>query len=957
MVKKLTFLLLLFAVALSSQNMLVNPELSEQNAKGVPKGWWTPCKTLQLTVENGVFTLYSPSDRAIIVQTLPQMVFADGKAYRFTCMVRAEKKATAQVYVEYRYKDEEGKNRTRSIGAAPFEVGPSRREHVLTFPFPENATGGHIVFGSHRKESTVQYKDILLKEANIRKEPFGYWELDSLAEIHPTGIIATRSNPAVLHDIPVIPGKAYSLKYNAVGIGDTGNDYPFHEMVVKTNPSTLQGGYFFNDVKNSPMPKAQKITIPDNFMRKTIDITFNANTKGKILFSDFSFDEFVPDVTESWRIVMEEPFYRDIIYESHDTGRVSGTILATAPAATINAELTGYAKISAKINDGKAEFAIPTPNLPIGDYTLTANILDADGKILKTFTKKLKKVPRAPIEIIPNRNRYLEINGKPFFPVLQWRMDFIDDEDAVYEAARNGINSTKTFPSNNDVKKTLKDLDTLHKFGLMSVLTPSICARNLSPKHLDDIRKLIEKKMPREVREHPAVLGYFLIDEPLWCGRPSAPIRATYEIYKEIDPYKPVWINAAPRNEIEDLRPYAEACDIWGVDIYPIPSPNSHSGLPDKTITSVGKYTIRMNEVTYWRKPIYMALQGFAWASLNPNNPLDSHVYPTTTEMRFMNYDTFLNGGSCGWWGTQHIRSNAFYRSMYASALELHTLSGLLAYGSQQPDLATDNRDVRVVPFIHGTNRYFFVQNMIGKQSNVTFDTGSNDVVTIYLTGQKLQPVDGKVTLTLEPFEPFCHGAVPLPEPTYQITPEDASRKPFAIEKYVDELLKVKNARVPYNGKANWIWHEKLLTVPSSTVMCTHTIELNDLSKKVTLLFTADDFATAFVNGKQVFAEKPQWDLMQEVTINRYLTKGKNSIVIKAWDGREPPCAALLAEIRVDGIPVLATDDSWLIRTSSEKDTDVTSEDGYVPAHIVAPYGGGPWGRKVGILKEGTTSE
>ena len=289
---------------------------------------------------------------------------------------------------------------------------------------------------------------------------------------------------------------------------------------------------------------------------------------------------------------------------------------------------------------------------------------------------------------------------------------------------------------------------------------------------------------------------------------------------------------------------------------------------------------------------------------------------------------------------------------MYDSALELHSLSGLLAYGTMEADLKTDNGNVRVVPFRHGPNRYFFVQNMVAKQSVVTFDAGSNDALTIYLTNRKLQPVDGKVTLTLEAYEPFCIGTAPLPTPVYQLTPEDASRTPLAIEKYVDALVKIKNKRVPYHGKANWIWHGKLLAEPNVTVMCTKTIELDDLSKKVTLLFTADDFATAFINGRQIPIDNPQWDAMREVEINQYLVKGKNRIVIKAWDGREPPCAALLAEIRVDDATVAVTDATWLIRQSSEKDMDVTTMDGYVPAHVIAPYGGGPWGAKVGLIKD-----
>ena len=96
---------MLAAFALSAKNLLFNPQLAERNAKGIPKGWWTPCKTLQLTVEDGVFTLTSESERPIIVQNFSPKVIIGGKPYRFTCQIRAQVKTNAQNYIEYNYLD------------------------------------------------------------------------------------------------------------------------------------------------------------------------------------------------------------------------------------------------------------------------------------------------------------------------------------------------------------------------------------------------------------------------------------------------------------------------------------------------------------------------------------------------------------------------------------------------------------------------------------------------------------------------------------------------------------------------------------------------------------------------------------------------------------------------------------------------------------------------------------
>ena len=46
----------------------------------------------------------------------------------------------------------------------------------------------------------------------------------------------------------------------------------------------------------------------------------------------------------------------------------------------------------------------------------------------------------------------------------------------------------------------------------------------------------------------------------------------------QLDPDHPMWVNQAPRGEIEDLRPYNVTLDITGADIYPVGyPPGTHS--------------------------------------------------------------------------------------------------------------------------------------------------------------------------------------------------------------------------------------------------------------------------------------------------------------------------------------------------------------------------------------------
>ena len=71
-------------------------------------------------------------------------------------------------------------------------------------------------------------------------------------------------------------------------------------------------------------------------------------------------------------------------------------------------------------------------------------------------------------------------------------------------------------------------------------------------------------------------------------GRSGA-MPAFYEIVHKMDPKHPVWLIQAPRGTPESLKRYDAACDIAGLDIYPVSyPPGRHSHLPNKSLSVVG---------------------------------------------------------------------------------------------------------------------------------------------------------------------------------------------------------------------------------------------------------------------------------------------------------------------------------------------------------------------------------
>jgi hypothetical protein len=156
-----------------------------------------------------------------------------------------------------------------------------------------------------------------------------------------------------------------------------------------------------------------------------------------------------------------------------------------------------------------------------------------------------------------------------------------------------------------------------------------------------------------------------------------------YALLKQVEPCHPVFTIHAPRNQTADLARYNSSVDILGCDIYPVPEfVSGHSDLPDQTLASVGAYTDLMRQAGAGR-PVFMALQAFAWADLEDNPPPVSYARrprPTFEQSRFMAYDAIVHGvRGLLWWGTQYLdRGSALWGDLLLLVRELSDLQPVL---------------------------------------------------------------------------------------------------------------------------------------------------------------------------------------------------------------------------------------------------------------------------------------
>jgi len=251
-------------------------------------------------------------------------------------------------------------------------------------------------------------------------------------------------------------------------------------------------------------------------------------------------------------------------------------------------------------------------------------------------------------------------------------------------------------------------LDRLHARGLYAWINAG-GRFDLGPDGAKDPAPLQE--FVQQAGDHPALLVWEMPDEALWfCWVPAyeidrpipdclrdfkeraadkcAGLQAGYQKMKELDPGRPVWMNHAPCNSIEDLAAFNEAADIVGCDIYPLlPYPTRWVDVSRRLLGMVGSQTERMQRAGPG-KPVWMVLQGFCWVDIDN---LFRHrgtpgQRPTLAESRFMAYDAIVRGArGLLYWGTNYIdKEGAQWQSLLQLGRELSGLQSVLS----SPDAA-----------------------------------------------------------------------------------------------------------------------------------------------------------------------------------------------------------------------------------------------------------------------------
>ncbi len=914
--RKFCYLMLFcFAASLTGKEIALFPDqLKSWEKRGA--------KSAEVKFHDGELLLNPKADQDKVLLIRNNLPLQNNRQYTLTYEVKGEGKFG--FYIEYR----DASDQIRGFNAALHATPEKWKKTSFSFIFPNGAKSPYMVILAANSSSPVSFRGFSLKEKEESLSQF-QWSNGENATVEGEIVLRVNAKTKVTSELNLPPGKSYSFSFQVIGETREGiTGFPYFNASVLSDGKVIGGGEWDDTMTARYLTKNIPFTVPPSGK-----VEFMLQTRSRLLFKNFALQEVAGKEMSLAKVTLSSPYYRNTFYSSDPAEDIRSELTLEKGASSAKVTLSKYGKPmeiirSAELKGGIFSFK-DTASLPTGDYLLKVQPFDATGKAMLPCETMIRKLPKAPVEVTYRKNNMLYINGNPFVASGFWSglRTNIEADAYAYGLSRAGVNTLVAISMT--PQNLLKILDIAEKYRIKIIMDSRIDAFHKEKSdYVDDWIRYIHYMLTPEVLGHPALLGYALIDEPAWGGHALHRLRRTYDVIAALDPYRPIWINEAPRGTIAEIAKYGEACDIFGVDIYPIPYPNTHSGIEDKNITSVGAYAQRMRESVHYRKPVWMVLQGFSWKELHGK---PDPVYPTSEENRFMAMDSMINGG-CGiiYWGIQYIRQENFYLDLLKRCGEIRSLGRLWETGNTlKVDAAAG------------------IQTFAAKIDGITYIVALNRTekevdAKIGIAGLYSLPEKQKVTsMKMAPYTAKVYATAPAyPAPLEKVIPYNAE-----LEKGFNVFLQNFFAKSEsYQGKASWIWYPGESKTLGAKAWLERRVQVSGKVKSAFLRLACDDEGDIFFNGKKI-ASAESWSLMRNVNLKPFLKDGENTLLIAARDMGAAPCGILadLVIVMENGNKVnMVSDAEWNARKSADGPS--------TKAEIVCPYGGGAWGSRVRVI-------
>ncbi|WJH34694.1 carbohydrate binding domain-containing protein [Paenibacillus sp. CC-CFT747] len=558
----------------------------------------------------------------------------------------------------------------------------------------------------------------------------------------------TSNNPWVAIPVPVEAGVTYEIsswyKTTAV-IGSVGYKLEYFKGIDKTaanwvtgfSPTTAAG---LNDGQWHEL-KYETVAPPESTY---LYVYLRLYGKGTVYFDDVKMVKkkgkpqlavetdqvyYYPDMREGRVSVEITPEDGILAGKSADIRLVKksdGTPLFTQIG------LPAAANVSADFDPTRMEFEEP--------YQVIVDLKDNTQQVLESVEKTIYRWNRP--GMLPE-NGPLQVDGKPFFPVVAYHA-YAQDYASLKEIGVNTVQGANT----NSIATMKTLLDTAQAGGMKMLMT---LYYNMKVKENFELTR----QMVTTFKNHPALLGYMIMDEPTTNGIPQSELLEAYRLIRSIDPEHPTYMVEADQAA---YRSTGQATDLLVTDVYPF---YKNSTLP---ISAVGDSVRGAIAAVDDKKPVWTVLQTFQMPNTNWN------VLPTIDQVRNMAYQSFLAGSKgLGFYSVNDpgwkLQESALWPGMVAFKDEISLMGDLLVNGHQVSQ--SIDGPVQWGIWQKGTDRYAVAVNVSKEPQTATLPLGQggNRIELLYgSTPARQDSWDNGLTVRLNPEQTFVYQITPFAE-------------------------------------------------------------------------------------------------------------------------------------------------------------------------------------------------
>lgn len=750
--------------------------------------------------------------------------------------------------------------------------------------------------------------------------------------------------PGTYFDVEIVPGMTYKLSFKVKGISsrmDNGFylrvDFKDGRDKIYSIPKTITGTEFIDDDFT--------FSIPSDFIGNKVQIQLFARITGDgVIYEDLKLVE-IPILT-NYSIKVTSPAYRQTIYHSKPIKEISGYVTVSDDVKKILISLKKGDEIIKHTEGDKFNF--PNDNkITTGEYTIEAELLDSNNNRIETLKTDVRKLLPGKVEVVAGQDNNFYINGELFFPVIFTGKDtFLLRKYAVSQGVNMFIDSSDNY------QELRKALDYARDINCKLII--------YIPSGFNNIKTWKEKLseiLKSDILNDPALFGYLLRDEPEIHGEALEPLINAYKTLKSLDPYRPAWINGAPLGSIAQHREYSRAADIYSMDMYPVGRWNHGTIGNPKALTCIGAGTRFCVDVVENRKPVWFYLQAYAWKPAKP-------IYPDLTQLRFMLYDSILNGvRGIGYYsktgGKNAIYCESFVDVLFNQTNEIHKMSRLFAEGETVNDKIYGA--IHTKTFKYNDSYYLIAANYSDKACDVLMDNEYNDTsLKVLFENRTIGVKDKKINDKFSGFAVHVYAKDPLPEPVYKITAVATKENPWKIlaaqlKRHIMQEQKQLEIMQRDSSSVNWIGIKKHKGKTNSRICLARKFSIESTVEIATLITSVNNVSENFIDKSYIFidgknvATITNWYREMKTDVTPFLSPGEHIITVQtSATDKDGSVCGFLSDLTITysngKVERIVSDYEWKAAyvNASEKPQKEDIEK-WEKVNIISNYGKVPW--------------